>query len=75
MIKDDGIRIDEIQLSRMFEAFYRKSTARERNSGWIGLGLAIVKTCYINYKGFIQASNKPKVDCLLKYPYLSQSHE
>jgi len=33
MIKDDGIRIDEIQLSRMFEAFYRKSTARDRNSG------------------------------------------
>ncbi|MFB1035946.1 MAG: ATP-binding protein [Sinobacterium sp.] len=76
MTEDDGIGIDENQLSRICEAFYRESTARDRNSGGVGFGLAIAKHAINKHIGFIQASTtRPKVDCLLKYPYLSQSHE
>jgi two-component system sensor histidine kinase CpxA len=58
-IEDDGNGIDENQLSRVFEAFYRESTARERDSGGVGLGLAIAYHAINKHQGSIQASNKP----------------
>lgn len=66
LIEDDGNGIEESQLDRIFEAFYRESTARDRNSGGVGLGLAIAKQAIGQHHGFIQASNKTQGGLMVK---------
>jgi two-component system sensor histidine kinase CpxA len=66
LIEDDGNGIEASQVDRIFEAFYRKSSARDRNSGEVGLGLAIAKHAVSKHQGFIQANNKPQGGLLVK---------
>jgi two-component system sensor histidine kinase CpxA len=66
VIEDDGNGIEESQLGRIFEAFYRESTARDRHSGGVGLGLAIARHAVAKHQGFIQANNKPQGGLLVK---------
>ncbi|MCF2949324.1 ATP-binding protein [Paraglaciecola aquimarina] len=56
-IKDDGKGMEEQQLSRVFEPFYRSSTARDRNSGGVGLGLAIAYRAVKQHQGDLTARN------------------
>ena len=59
VICDDGKGIEQEQLSRVFEPFYRESLARDRASGGVGLGLAIAQQAIIQHSGSIQAQNIP----------------
>ncbi len=57
-IKDDGIGIDDKNLARLFERFYRVDKHRSRNEGGTGLGLAIVKHIIESHQQRITVQSK-----------------
>ena len=56
-VRDHGPGVPEEALGRLFDAFYRVETDRNRNSGGIGLGLSIARRAIELHKGTIQARN------------------
>jgi two-component system, OmpR family, sensor histidine kinase CpxA len=59
-ISDDGPGIASEDLNRIFDAFYRESSARERHSGGVGLGLAIAHQAILKHQGSIRAHNQAR---------------
>lgn len=68
-IKDTGIGINESDISRVFERFYRVDKARSRKDGGTGLGLAIVKhVCeYYQIKIEVRSKINEGTEFLLKF--------
>jgi two-component system sensor histidine kinase CpxA len=56
-ITDDGSGIDEQQLERVFEAFFRDPTKHTKAHKGTGLGLAIARHAVIKHQGTIRAKN------------------
>ena len=57
-VADDGAGVDEAEVSRLFERFYRAD--RSRASRGTGLGLAIVKHVVASAGGTVEARSSPR---------------
>jgi two-component system sensor histidine kinase CpxA len=56
-IADHGPGVPEEAVGRLFDAFYRVESDRNRTSGGVGLGLAIARRAIELHKGSIRAEN------------------
>ncbi|MDJ0761633.1 MAG: HAMP domain-containing sensor histidine kinase [Myxococcota bacterium] len=59
-VKDQGIGVDEKDLPRLFDPFYRTDRSRSRDIGGTGLGLALCKRIVESHGGTITALQRKK---------------
>jgi len=68
-IRDHGPGVPDEALPRLFDAFYRVDTDRNRSSGGIGLGLSIARRAIELHKGSIRAQNaQPGLEVIMEIP-------
>lgn len=61
LISDTGIGIQETDLNRIFEPFYRADISRSRELGGSGLGLSIAKQIFDNHGATVQITSEPTI--------------
>lgn len=59
IIKDNGIGINEKDLPKIFDRFYRADTSRDKKSGGSGLGLSIAKVIMDLHDAKVKVFSKP----------------
>lgn len=71
-ISDSGIGIEEEELTRIFEPFYRVDPSRSREIGGSGLGLAIVKTIVEKHHGQLNVKSQIGVGSIFEMVFPNQ---
>lgn len=66
-VKDNGIGIEEADMPRIFERFYRVDRSRSRDSGGTGLGLAIVKHIIEAHKQTLNIDSTPGKGTIFRF--------
>jgi len=59
-VVDTGVGLDENDLPRVFERFYRADNSRSRATGGAGIGLSIAKAIVEAHGGTISAACRPE---------------
>jgi len=59
-VSDNGVGIENDQLERIFERFYRVSRPQSKKKGGTGLGLSIVKHIALAHKGRVTVQSQPE---------------
>jgi signal transduction histidine kinase len=68
-VRDFGPGVDEVQLARLSEAFYRTDAARQRSTGGVGLGLYLCRLVAQAHGGRLQIRNaQPGLELTLSLP-------
>jgi two-component system sensor histidine kinase CpxA len=68
-VRDRGPGVPEEALSRLFDAFYRVDSDRDRASGGVGLGLSIARRAVELHQGSIRAKNAdPGLELIIELP-------
>ena len=68
-VRDQGPGVPEESLPRIFDAFYRVDSDRNRSSGGLGLGLAIARRAVEVHNGRLKASNaNPGLLVTIEFP-------
>jgi two-component system sensor histidine kinase CpxA len=68
-VRDRGPGVPDEALPRLFDAFYRVESDRDRASGGIGLGLSIARRAVELHKGSIRAQNaRPGLEVVMELP-------
>jgi signal transduction histidine kinase len=68
-VRDHGPGVPEEALPRLFDAFYRVESDRDRSSGGIGLGLSIARRAIELHQGAIRAKNaQPGLEVEMELP-------
>jgi signal transduction histidine kinase len=65
--EDDGRGVEEDQLPRLFERFYRVDKGRSRRMGGTGLGLAIVKHAVQFHGGNVSVTNRAEGGLMFEF--------
>lgn len=75
MVGDTGCGIPRAEQGRMFEQFFRASTARERDANGIGIGLHLVHRVVQKLRGDIWFRSDPGVgtEFYVAFPHLSRA--
>ncbi|MDV4149596.1 HAMP domain-containing sensor histidine kinase [Clostridium sp. AL.422] len=60
-VQDNGIGMDEEDVTHMFERFFRADTARVRKNGGTGLGLSIAKWIVDNHRGYFSVISRKDI--------------
>ena len=71
-VQDEGIGMDEQEVTQVFERFYRADTARTRNESGTGLGLSIAKWIIDAHRGKIEVLSRSELGSrfTVKFPAL-----
>lgn len=75
VIEDTGIGMDEVEVSRVFDRFYRADTSRTGEVSGTGLGLAIVEEVVQLHGGTITIDSEKDVGtvCTVRFPGVNES--
>jgi len=60
-VQDNGIGMKEIDVSHVFERFYRSDVARDKKTGGTGLGLSIAKWIIEKHEGYFEVLSREDI--------------